>query len=115
MKDRKIILPDQNGVSNLDIRRMRSELEADAEVEMNGCIPAALIEPCVSALKAVITAIERGEVSSICVVAVMPKSSVVQAGSCFISACGNDLEKIDELFHISLAEQYERNPPDEAG
>lgn len=114
--NKKIILPNKDGVANLEIRRVQNELDSSSVIEMDGHMPAALVGPAVSALKAAITAIERGEVSSLCVVAVMPKSSVMAAGTCFISATGKDLEKIDELFHVSMLQQFERMPPDdEAG
>ena len=114
--NKKIILPSEDGVANLEIRRVQTELKSGAEIEMDGHMPAAMVRPAISALKAVITAIERGEVASLCVVAIIPKSSIVQAGTAFIGAIGKDLDKLDELFHISLAEQYERLPPDdEAG
>ncbi len=113
---KKLILPNKDGVANLEIRRVQSELASDSEIEMDGHMPAALAGPAVGALKAVVTAIERGEVSALCVVAVMPKSSVISAGSCFVSATGDDLGKLDELFHVAMTEQYERMPPDdEAG
>ena len=114
--NKKLILPSDGGVANLEIRRVQNELDSSSVIEMDGHRPAALVGPAVSALKAVITAIERGEVSSLCVVAVMPKSSVVAAGTCFIGATGKGLGKIDELFHVSMDEQYERLPlDDEAG
>ena len=114
--NKKIILPSEGGVSNLEIRRVQSELESDSKIEMAGYMPAAIVRPAINALEAAITAIERGEVSSLCVVALLPKSSIVQAGTAFIGATGKDLRKIDELFHISMAEQHERMPPDdEAG
>lgn len=112
----KLILPEQDGISNLEIRRVLAELETKAEIEMNGYMPADLVSPCCDALKAAITAVERGEVSSICVVAIMPKSSHMQEGSCFITAADDELVKMDRLFHISMAQQQERIPPDdEAG
>ena len=114
--NQKIILPNKDGVANLEIRRVQSELATDSKIEMDGHMPTALVRPAIDALKAVITAIERGEVSSLCVVAVMPKSLIAAAGTCFISATGDDLDKLDELFHVSMMQQFERFPPDdEAG
>lgn len=115
-----LILPNRDGVSSLEIQRMRRELEAGPKpLEMAGHMPAALVEPAISALRAVITAIERGEVSSLCVITILPQSSRVDDGRCFISAVGDELEQIDELFHVSLAEQYANThpgtTPDEAG
>jgi len=113
--NKKIILPSKDGIANLDIRRVQSELESSSKIVMDGYMPADLVVPAVEALKAVITAIERGEVSSLCVVAVMPMSSTMQAGSAFVSTCGNEVDKIDDLFHFAMQKYCERMPPDEAG
>ena len=63
VNDRKIILPDQDGVSNLEIRRMQNELEDDSgPVEMLGCLPVNLIKKVVGELNETIESVERGAV-----------------------------------------------------
>lgn len=116
MNDQKIILPDRDGVSNLEIRRMRSELEdKPGPEEMLGCMPVSLIKKVVGELNEAIESVERGEVSTLCLLSIMPQSSVLDAGKCFMSVAEDELGKLDELFHMSLAEKANREPPDEAG
>ncbi len=116
MKDQKIILPNQDGVSNLEIRRMQSELEdKSGPVEMLGCMPVDLIKKVVGELNELIETVERGEVSTLCFLSIMPQSSVLDAGKCFMSVADDELAKLDELFHMSLAKKANAEPPDEAG
>jgi hypothetical protein len=117
MNERKIILPDQDGVSNLEIRRMQSELEEKpAEREMLGYMPVELIKTVVGELTEVIESVERGEVSTICLLAIMPQNPSLDAGKCFMSVADDELGKLDELFHMSLANRPGmQEPPDEAG
>jgi len=114
-----IILPDQDGVADLDIRRVQKEMTEDIEqpIEMHGHMPAKLIPKVVRELKRIIGAVERGEVSSVCLISITPKSEFQDAGSCFIGGENGQMEKIHELFHISLMERMdiEGTPPDEAG
>ena len=116
MNDRKIILPNQDGVSNLDIKRMQREAEnKPAPVEVLGCMPVHLIKTVVAELKNVIEEVERGEVSTVCVISIMPQAPMVDEGKCFMSVAENELAKLDELFHMSLASRANMEPPDEAG
>jgi len=111
----RIILPNQDGVSNLEIRRMRTEMEEEfVEREMCGYMPVDLVKVCVTELKKAITAIENGEVSSLCFISIMPKSLGIDEGAAFFSVSENELPKLDELFHASLAQQPKEDP-DEAG
>ncbi len=115
MNERKIILPDRDGVASLDIKRMQSKLKP-APVEMVGYMPVHLIKTVVAELSAAIEAVERGEVSTICLLAIMPqKSDDFDAGKCFMSVADDELNKLDELFHMSLASRPGMEPPDEAG
>ena len=114
----RIILPSQDGVANLDIRRVKSELEGKSKPgEMCGHMPADMVDHVVAELKDMIAAVEKGEVSSVCTLGIMPQTSFIEAGKAFIGANDGDLEKIDSLFHAALAERLEeREPPDdEAG
>ena len=119
MKDKagEIILPERNGVADLEIRRMQNELgEKPRSSEMRGHMPVELIGEVVKELKETIEAIERGEVTSVCLISIRPGSGILEAGHCFFGAKGDDLMKIDELFHMSLAERLGDVPPDdEAG
>lgn len=116
MNDRKIILPSQDGVANLDIKRMQSKLKKKpAPVERLGYMPVHLIKTVVDELKNVIEEVERGEVSTVCVVSIMPQGSMVDEGKCFMSVAEDELAKLDELFHMSLASRANMEPPDEAG
>lgn len=121
MNDKKvqsdlIILPDQDGVADLDIRRMQSELEETPElIEMLGYMPVKIIKQTIAELKETIGAVERGEVSSLCLITIMPKDSFMDEGNCFFSVSENELGKLDELFHRSLANRPEEKDPDEAG
>jgi len=109
-------LPDQDGVADLDIRRVQKEMTVDDEpIEMHGHMPAKMVEPVISEMKNIIAAIERGEVSSVCVIALMPKSEFEDAGNCFIGGMSDQLDKIHEMFHLSLLERMDLEPPDEAG
>ena len=45
----------------------------------------------------------------------MPQNSILDAGKCFMSVAEDELGKLDELFHMSLAEKANAEPPDEAG
>jgi len=111
----RIILPDRDGIASLDIRRMKSELEGESESrEMCGYMPVDLVKVCVTELKKAITAIENGEVSSLCFISIMPKSLGIDEGAAFFSVAENELPKLDELFHASLAQQP-KGDPDEAG
>jgi len=118
MKDKAggIILPDRDGVADLDIRRVQKEITTDDEpIEMHGHMPVKMIEPIVDELQKILDAVNRGEVSSVCVIAIMPKSEFEDAGNCFIGGPPDQIDKIHELFHLSLLERMERMPPDEAG
>lgn len=116
MNDQKIILPNRDGVANLEIRRMQGELDDKPEpVEMLGCMPVHLIKKVVGELNEMIETVERGEVSSICLLAIMPQNSILDAGKCFMSVAEDELGKLDELFHMSLAQRADMEPPDEAG
>jgi hypothetical protein len=116
MNDRRIILPNQDGVSNLDIKRMQSKLKAKpAPVERLGYMPVHLIKTVVAELKNIIEEVERGEVSTVCVISIMPQNSIVDEGKCFMSVAEDELAKLDELFHMSLATRANAEPPDEAG
>ena len=111
----RIILPDQDGVANLDIRRMQSELDDGSEPrEMCGYMPTDLAKLCVTELKKTIAAIENGEVSSICFISIMPKQPGMDEGTAFFSVSEDELAKLDELFHAALAQQPKEDP-DEAG
>ncbi len=116
-QDRRIILPDQDGVANLDIRRMKGELEVKPESrEMCGYMPADLVPKVVAELKQAIEEVEKGEISSICVLAIMPHGSFIEAGKAFFSATDTDMDKIHELFHVGWLERLGEEPPDdEAG
>lgn len=117
-QDNRIILPDRNGVANLDIRRVKSELEGESEPrEMRGHMPVELIKHIIGELKDMIAAVERGEVSSVCLLGILPQNSFIEAGKAFIGANDGDLEKLDELFHAALVERLEDGDPsdDEAG
>ncbi len=114
MNERKIILPDRDGVASLDIKRMQGKLKP-APVEMLGCMPVHLIKIVVAEMKKVIEEVERGEVSTVCLISIMPKSSGVDEGKCFMSVAEDELAKLDELFHMSLANKANAEPPDEAG
>ncbi len=112
----KIILPNQDGVSNLDIKRIQSKLEnKPAQVQILGCMSVELIKRVVIELKAAIEAVESGEVSTVCLLAIMPQNSGPDAGKCFMSVSEDELDKLDELFHMSLASRPAFEPPDEAG
>lgn len=116
-KDRsnRIILPERDGVASLEIRRMRTEMEEKfVEQDMCGYMPVDLVKVCVTELKKAITAIENGEVSSLCFISIMPKSAGIDEGAAFFSVSENELAKLDELFHASLAQQPKEDP-DEAG
>jgi len=119
MKDKAgaIILPDQDGVADLEIRRVIKELEevhGDPN-DMHGYMPAGMVEPAVKELKNMIAAVERGDVQSLCLIAIIPCSPTVDSGSCFFGALSDDLAKIDQLFHLGLAERMEEPDDDEAG
>ena len=120
MKEKKepasrIILPDQDGVANLDIKRVQTEL-ADKPREMCGCMPADLIPVVLRELKKMSTLVEEGKVSSICVIGILPQDPITDAGSAFLSIADGELDKIHELFHIALLERMGKEPPDdEAG
>ena len=110
-----IILPNRDGVANLDIRRMRTEMEEKfVEREMCGYMPVDLIKVCVTELRKAIAAIENGEVSSLCFISIMPKSVGIDEGTAFFSVAENELPKLDELFHASLAQQPKEDPDGEA-
>jgi len=95
---------------------MQSELEDKPEpVEMLGCMPVDLIKKVVSELNEAIESVERGEVSSVCLLSIMPQDSIIDAGKCFMSVAEDELGKLDELFHMSLAQRADMEPPDEAG
>ena len=113
-----IILPDRDGVADLDIRRVQKEMTKDTEpLEMHGHMPAKLIPKVVKELERIIDEVKRGEISSVCLISIIPKSEFEDAGSCFIGGVNDQMEKIHELFHLSLMErmEIEGTPPDEAG
>ena len=116
-QDNRIILPNRDGVANLDIRRMKGELKVEpASREMCGHMPVDLVSKVVAELKQTIEQVEKGEVSSICVLAIMPRSLLLEAGKAFISAADGDMDKIHELFHVGYLERLGQEPPDdEAG
>jgi hypothetical protein len=113
----RIILPNQGGVSDLDIRRVKKELEGESEApKMCGCLPAAVVPKIVEQLKQMISDVEKGEVSTICVLAIMPQAGGLEAGSAFFTGPIDEMDKLDELFHAGLLERLEGVPPDdEAG
>jgi hypothetical protein len=95
---------------------MQSELEEKpAEREVLGYMPVDLIKAAVGELTEIIESVERGEVSTICVLAIMPQNPSLDAGKCFMSVADDELGKLDELFHMSLASRPGMEPPDEAG
>ncbi len=113
----RIILPNQGGVSDLDIRRVKKELEGKpGSREMCGHIPAAVVPKIVEQLKQIISDVEKGEVSTICILAIMPQSDGREAGSAFFTGPNDEMDKLHELFHVGLIERLDGVPPDdEAG
>jgi hypothetical protein len=114
----KIILPERDGVANLDICRLKKELTSeDKPLEMLGYMPVEIIPEAVRRLQNVIDAVQRGEVSSVMVLSIAPRNNFSDVGSCFISAASDQLNYIHKLFHISLNERMDSPeiPPDEAG
>jgi hypothetical protein len=110
-----IILPDRDGVASLDIKRVQTELE-DKPREMCGHMPADLIPVVLKELKKMVKQVEEGQVSSICLLGVLPQDAIIDAGSAFISAADGELEKLHELFHLALLQRLGEEPPDdEAG
>lgn len=110
----RIILPNQDGVSNLDIRRVKSELEGKSESrEMIGHMPADLVPKVVEELKWMIDAVEKGEISSVCILGIIPQTSFIEAGKAFISAADADMDKIHELFHVAWLERLGEDPTDD--
>jgi hypothetical protein len=118
-KDRsnRIILPNEDGVASLDIRRVKKELAGKSKpCEMCGCMPAAAVSKVVEQLKGMITDLQEGSVSTICVLAIMPQAGGIDAGSAFFTGPIDEMDKLDELFHAGLLERLEGVPPDdEAG
>ena len=116
-RSNRIILPDQDGVASLDIRRVKSELEGKSESrEMCGHMPADLVLTVVKQLKEVISDVEKGEVSTICVLTIMPQIVGMEAGKALISGPNDDMNKLHELFHVAWDERLGEVPPDdEAG
>lgn len=112
-----IILPDQDGVADLEIRRIKRELDVEPESrEMCGYMPADLVPVVLKELEKIKKQVEEGNVSSICLIAVLPQNSIVDAGAAFISAADGELDKIHELFHLALLQRLGEEPPDdEAG
>jgi hypothetical protein len=112
-----IILPDQDGVADLDIRRIKRELDVDPESrEMCGYMPADLVPVVLKELEKMKKHVEEGQVSSICMIAILPQDPIIDAGSAFISAADGELDKLHELFHIAWLQRLGEEPPDdEAG
>lgn len=113
----RIILPNQGGVSDLDIRRVKKELEGKSgSREMCGHMPAAVVPRIVEQLKQIISAVEKGEVSTICVLTIMPQADGMEAGGAFFTGPNDDMDKLHELFHVGWNERLDGVPPDdEAG
>jgi hypothetical protein len=113
----RIILPNQDGVASLDIRRVKKELAGESGApEMCGHLPSAVVPKIVEQLKKMISDVEKGEVSTICVLAIMPQADGLEAGSAFFTGPIDEMDRLDELFHAGLIERLEEAPPDdEAG
>jgi len=112
-----IILPDLDGVASLDIRRVTKELAGkSAPREMCGYMPAAVVPRIVDQLKEIISDVEKGEVSTICVLTIMPQTDGMEAGKAFITGPNDEMDKLHELFHVGWNERLDEVPPDgEAG
>lgn len=113
----RIILPNQDGVASLDIRRVKKELSGGSGApEMCGHIPAAVVPRIVEQLKEIISDVEKGEVSTICILTIMPQADDMEAGTAFFTGPGDEMDKLHELFHVGWIERLEGAPPDdEAG
>lgn len=113
----RIILPNQDGVTSLDIRRVKKELAGESGAsEMCGYIPAAVIPRIVEHLKEIISDVEKGEVSTICILTIMPQADGMDAGTAFFTGPGDEMDGLHELFHVGWLERLGEGPPDdEAG
>jgi hypothetical protein len=118
-KDRsnRIILPNQDGVASLDIRRVKKELAGKSKPsEMSGYMPDDVIPEIVKQLKEIISDVQKGEVSTISVLTIMPQVYGMDTGKALMSGPNNEMDKLHELFHITWNERLEGVPPDdEAG
>lgn len=63
--NKKIILPTEDGVANLEIRRIQSEIEEQAHEEYEGAMPEEAQKRLISDLERCLEAMKRGGVSSI--------------------------------------------------
>jgi len=114
----KLILPhNEDGIANLEIRRMQAELEKkDKPVEMIGYMPVQVAETATRYMRKAIKEIERGEVSSCCILMIKPKKNGRDVAECSMNVKQEEVFKIDELFHMSLVEVLPPPPTEpEAG
>ncbi len=111
-KNNSIILPEEDGVSNLEIKRIAQELAQEKKPVMHGYMPEKIVEPTIRELKKVIKSIEDGQTSALCVISIEPDGIACQ-GIAFITAPNNEMEHLHELFHMIFNEQKE--PDGEAG
>lgn len=113
----RIILPNQDGVASLDIRRVKKELAGESGApEMCGYMPDDVIPEIVKQLQEIISDVQKGEVSTISVLTIMPKTNGMDTGKALMSGPNNEMDKLHELFHITWNERLEGVPPDdEAG
>lgn len=115
MNDKKILLPhNSDGIANLEIRRMQSELEKKPKpIEMIGHMPVPVANTAIRAMRKTIEDIERGKVSSCCLLVIKPNKNGLDTAECSMNVKQDEFGKIDELFHVALMQV----PPDpgEAG
>lgn len=101
MTDSKIILPYKDGVANLEIKRMQSELEEKSSVEKSG-MPPKISAYIVESAEKLIGEIKSGGVNSACLIWTRSDDKD-KLGVCVINVKKGEIVRVDKLFHASLS------------
>jgi len=110
LKDKKIILLDDNGVASLDIQRLKKEM-ADQEPVSHNLMPEQIVKITLSQLKQAVEDLENNKVSSIFMVKIGRHTNGLMRGEVTVSIAPNEAENVQYLVNATL----NNLPPEGAG
>jgi len=104
VSESKLILPtDADGVANLEIKRMQSQLEDNpSPPEMNGHMEVEQSKTVVAFLKRVIREVEAGQVRSVVLIWSKPKNKKLPETEVLFGVDPEELSLVDGVFHKAL-------------
>ena len=113
-KESGLILPDQDGVANLEIRRIQHELDKDRPEYSNG-MPAEACERIIYDLQSCIESLKRRGVSSIALAYMGPDIHHTAQAIATVITERSECEDLSEIIIAAINARTGQGPDDEAG